>query len=364
MSRLLLRLVVFSLLLIGLSPPLPAHAHVTESIGYSTIHSAGSTVAYSLELEYQVLARAVELGPGSREAEDDAARAKVLASSTETLTAYLDGRVQMFLDDAACELDLVGTSVGERNARPYAQLELNFACPGSSGAYQLRYDVFAESDAVVDDHSNIVDYRLGGYVGQTVLDWERQEFTVGETSVWASMLRFGTMGIEHILSGADHVLFVLALLLGANSRRQLIGVLSMFTLAHSITLVSALLGWVSVPDSVVEPLIALSIAVVALENLFGAARHRYPVVFSFGLLHGLGFAGSLRVSDDVGWDLVVSLLSFNIGIEVGQALLLVVSVPLLLLVRRLSYADVVVRGVTVLVAMFGIGWFIERIALS
>jgi hypothetical protein len=121
---------------------------------------------------------------------------------------------------------------------------------------------------------------------------------------------------------------------------------------------------VSAPAEVVEPLIALSIAFVALENLLGATAHRYPVVFVFGLLHGLGFAGSLRVSDEVGWDLVVSLLSFNVGIEVGQALLAAAAVPLVLLVRHLAVGQAVVRGATVLVALFGIGWFIERIALA
>ena len=263
----------------------------------------------------------------------------------------------------ACEIALVGTSVGERDATPYAQLALEFACPGSSGAYQLQYDVFAETEAVVDGHSNVVDYRLGEDEGQTVLDWERREVTFGETSALASALRFAGMGVEHIVSGADHVLFVLALILGAANRRQLLGVLSMFTLAHSITLVSVLLGWVSVPASVVEPLIALSIAFVALDNLLGASRHRYPVVFAFGLIHGLGFAGSLRVSDDVDWDLVWSLLSFNLGIEGGQALLVLATVPLLLVVRRLPHSGLVVRGATVMVAVFGIGWFLERITL-
>jgi hydrogenase/urease accessory protein HupE len=259
---------------------------------------------------------------------------------------------------------LVGTSVGRREETPYAQLHLSYACPGESGAHRISYGVLAEDEAVVEDHSNVVDYDLGAHRGQTVLDWENPDLTIGSTSVWSSVLRFGVTGVEHILLGADHVLFVIALILGSAGRRQLVGILSTFTLAHSVTLISALLGVVSAAAEVVEPLIALSIAFVALENLLGATAHRYPVVFVFGLLHGLGFAGSLRVSDEVGWDLVVSLLSFNVGIEVGQALLAAVAVPLVLLVRHLAVGQAVVRGATVLVALFGIGWFIERIAFA
>jgi hydrogenase/urease accessory protein HupE len=280
------------------------------------------------------------------------------------MATYLDERLQLFLDGAACKMTLRGTSVGRRVDIPYAQLQLSYGCPGSGGALEISYHVLAEDDAVVEDHSNLVAYDVAGHTGQTVLDWENQDVTIGETSAWSSLLRFSAMGVEHILLGADHGLFVLALILGATGRRQLFAVLSMFTLAHSITLISALLGVVTVPAAVVEPLIALSIAFVALENLLGATRHRYPVVFVFGLVHGLGFASSLRVSDDVSWNLVGSLLSFNVGIEIGQALLALVTVPLLQLVRRLPVAGGALQGATGLVACVGIGWFIERTALA
>jgi hydrogenase/urease accessory protein HupE len=355
---------MIALVLVALWPATTAQAHVRETMGYSTVTANGRQVNYLLELEYEVLARTVDLGPDAAAAADDAARARALEAGTGALTAYLGERLRVFLDGAACEMTLVGTSPGRRGEAPYAQLQLSYACPGESGAHRIEYHVFGEDEAVVEDHSNVVDYDLGGHRGQTVLDRQHPDLTVGSTSVWSSVLRFGATGVEHILLGADHVLFVIALILGSTGRRQLVGILSTFTLAHSVTLISALLGVVSAPAEVVEPLIALSIAFVALENLLGATAHRYPVVFVFGLLHGLGFAGSLRVSDEVGWDLVVSLLSFNVGIEVGQALLAAAAVPLVLLVRHLAVGQAVVRGATVLVALFGIGWFIERIALA
>ena len=116
----LLRLAACSLLPAALPAALPASAHVRDSMGYSTITSDGDAVEYGVELEYDVLAGAVNLGPGSREARNDAERVAALASQTAALTDYLDDRVQLFLDGARCEFALAGTSVGEREAVPYA----------------------------------------------------------------------------------------------------------------------------------------------------------------------------------------------------------------------------------------------------
>lgn len=342
------------------SGSIPASAHVRDSTGYSDITANGAEVSYALSLEYEMLARAVDLGPEALSAGDDTRRRAVLAAGRGNLEAYLSERVTIFLDGAACKPTLEGTAIRSREGVPYAELDLAYDCGAASGSYVIKYGVFRASDAAADDHSNIVEYRLGGHEGQTVLDSTHTEFTVGAGSVAAAAARFGGMGVEHILSGLDHVLFVLALVLGAANLRSLLGVVSMFTLAHSVTLISALLGWVSIPSTVVEPLIALSIAFVAFENLLGAARRRLPVVFVFGLLHGLGFAGSLRVTDGFSWSLVTSLLSFNAGIEAGQALLLLAAFPLILLVRRSGWSVPALRGAAILVAAVGSFWFIER----
>src|SRR5262249_9220476 len=162
-----------------------------------------------------------------------------------------------------------------------------FGCPGSTGAFGLKYDVFATEEAVADDHTNLVEYSFDGGSGRTVFDRSHHDFTAGDNTLASSSLQFGKMGVEHILLGLDHVLFVVPLILGAANLRSLVQVISMFTAAHSVTLVSTLLGGLTVPAVIVEPLIALSIAFVAVENLLGSTRHRLPVVFGFGLLHGL-----------------------------------------------------------------------------
>lgn len=337
-----------------------AEAHVVASTGYSTITQDGPEVSYLLSLEYAVLARAVELAPAA----DDSEREQALQAGHERLAEYLDERVIVSVDGAACEPALASTSISSRAEKPYADLALTFACAGSTGSYRLQYEVFAASEAVADDHTNLVEYDLGGESGRTVLDRNRSDFSVGDSSLVGSSLQFGRLGVEHILLGLDHVLFVVALILGATTFQSLLKVISMFTLAHSITLITTLLGGIDVPAVVVEPLIALSIAFVAVENLLGATRHRMPVVFGFGLLHGLGFAGSLRITDEVSGDLLASLLSFNVGIEVGQAMLLAAVFPLLLLIRRNRFSVPFQQVATGVVATFGLFWFVERFFLA
>jgi hydrogenase/urease accessory protein HupE len=353
--------VVFFFLLVGTAT---ASAHVIDSTGYSTIQQNGQEVSYVLSLEYDILTKAVDLGPQATSAVDDDQREEALESGTEQLEQYLDDRVIVSLDGAACEPALQGSSIGKRGQKSYADLELLFSCPGSSGSYRLQYTVFAESEAVADDHTNVVQYRFGDKSGRTVFNQSHHEVAIGHSTALGSSAQFGQMGVKHILLGLDHVLFVVALILGAANFHGLLKVISMFTVAHSVTLIATLLGGITVPAVIVEPLIALSIAFVAVENLLGPTRRRLAVVFGFGLLHGLGFAGSLRITDEVSWDLLVSLLSFNVGIETGQAMLLVAVFPLVLLVRRSRLSVPIIRAATGVVAAFGLFWFVERFLLA
>lgn len=160
-----------------------AEAHVIASTGYSTITQDGPEVGYLLSLEYGVLARAVDLGPT---AADDAEREQALLAGRQTIEQYLDERVVVSLDGAACEPALRSTSISSRAEKPYADLALTFTCAGSAGSYRLQYKVFEEAEAVADDHTNLVEYDLGGESGRTVLDRNRSDFTAGETSMLGS----------------------------------------------------------------------------------------------------------------------------------------------------------------------------------
>ena len=222
--------------------------------------------------------------------------------------------------------------------------------------YHLLFD---DSDP---SHRNLVTYEAEGRQGQFVFTAAQRELSLGRGSLPGQLLRFVELGLHHILSGYDHVLFVIALLLGTTSLLGVFRVLSLFTLAHSVTLAAAILGIARFPGRIVEPLIALSIAYVAVESLLPAAsRFRAPVVFGFGLVHGMGFAGALQITGAQGWGLAVPLLSFNLGIELGQALIVLLVFPLLALVRKLPSSRLVHGLVQVAISVFGLVWYFERL---
>lgn len=143
-------------------------------------------------------------------------------------------------------------------------------------------------------------------------------------------LSFFQLGIEHILTGPDHLLFLLVLLLPKTHFKTHLKTITAFTLAHSLTLSLAVLGVVSLPQKPVEIVIALSIAAAALCNLRpNDDTRRWPMAFGFGLIHGLGFAGALQERGVQGTDAALPLLSFNLGVETGQLLTLLVALPIL-----------------------------------
>lgn len=178
------------------------------------------------------------------------------------------------------------------------------------------------------------------------------------------------LGIEHILGGVDHLLFVLALLLIVRGGRRILVTITAFTAAHSITLVAATLGWVHVPGPPVEAMIALSIVFVAAEVIHGirgrrglTARAPWVVAFSFGLLHGFGFAGALAEVGLPQTAIPVALLMFNVGVEVGQLLFVAAALALRALLVRLpvarpAWTPYLVPYAIGSVAMF---WVVERI---
>jgi hydrogenase/urease accessory protein HupE len=149
-------------------------------------------------------------------------------------------------------------------------------------------------------------------------------------------------GVHHILGGFDHLLFLAALVLGAATLWDLIKVVTAFTIAHSITLTLAALGWVHVPSGVVEPLIAASIVFVAVQNVFwpdrSHGRSRLLVAFAFGLFHGLGFAGGLLdiMHQMPTTTILLAIVGFSIGIEAGNQVVLLPFFALLQLARRIG----------------------------
>jgi hydrogenase/urease accessory protein HupE len=194
----------------------------------------------------------------------------------------------------------------------------------------------------------------------------------------ANHISFFALGVEHIVTGYDHLLFLAALLLVCTSFRQAASVVTLFTVAHSITLTLAALNLVRLPARIVEPAIAASIVYVGLENIFGRHRvlWRAMVTFGFGLVHGLGFASALREvglgSTNVG--LAMPLLKFSVGLETGQLVIAAVFLQLLLWLRRRRERDATllpspilpseprwVPAGSMLVSLIGAYWLVVRV---
>jgi hypothetical protein len=174
-------------------------------------------------------------------------------------------------------------------------------------------------------------------------------------------------GFLHVLPlGLDHVLFVLGLFLMTRKWKPLLFQVTTFTLAHTITLWLASAGWVSLPPSVVEPVIAASIVFVALENLVRReySHWRLVVVFVFGLIHGLGFAGVMATRLDSTGSLVVGLLGINIGVEFGQlAVIAIAFLATCWIASEEKYRRFVVVPGSILIALAGVWWVVERTML-
>jgi len=245
--------------------------------------------------------------------------------------------------------------------------EVRYPLTAPAGGLRLEtwlfpYDPLHQTFINVYDESRLV--------GQAVLSGSRREFAYepgDPPGAWDAVVRFLPSGIHHILIGPDHLLFLVGLLLMGGTITRLAWVVSAFTVAHSLTLSLAALGLVLPPAGLIEPAIALSIVYVGIDNLLvGQGRDtRTWIAFAFGLIHGFGFANVLREMALPPGALVSSLLSFNVGVEIGQLVVVVVVVGALSAVRRArpGLGRLVVQAGSAVVLAAGSWWFIERVFL-
>lgn len=388
---LLLLAVIVALLPLG-----RADAHGFSSTVYADVTSPQSgTVRVDLELEYDLLVVSVadaraddaffQEGDAAWQAGDLPAQVVALQDHSASVLAYVTDRFRVTAQGTAC----TPTQHGDYGVRmrdvPYAELSLDFACPEAE-EHEIASSLFPDDEEYVRGTTTVVTYDLDLREGSAALDAERPSFSTHQ-STGERFWDFFRLGAEHLYGGLDHLLFLAALIVGSRRLREVVLAATSFTVAHSVTFVLAALGLVDVPSSVVEPVIALSIAVVAGWHLVALGRRgrsaaeirtaseghlsldrsgwgRLAVVFCFGLVHGLGFAGALGIDEAWSWTLLWSLLVFNIGIEAVQLGIIVVAFPLLALLRhRAPLAGLVVTGaVAAGVAVMGLIWFVERIA--
>ncbi len=187
-----------------------------------------------------------------------------------------------------------------------------------------------------------------------------------ESGAWSNFISYFKQGFDHILpEGLDHILFVLGLFLLCRAWKPILLQVTTFTFAHTITLALATLGFVSAPAHIVEPIIAASIAIIALENIFRPTygKFRLLLVFVFGLIHGLGFAQRLIDEQIPSGSIVSSLLGFNLGVEFGQLAVIGLAVAATFWIKdETKYRQWVVIPASTLIAVAGLFWAYQRVS--
>ncbi len=264
-------------------------------------------------------------------------------------------RVRLTAGDAAC---VIGDAALRRVEADGIAITASIDCPRAD-TWMYHAGFLPEMTA---GHRHYVE---ADGVAVAVLDAAAPETALRGASDPATVARrFLALGVEHIWTGYDHLLFLLGLLLVTGRARDMLLVVTGFTVAHSLTLSAAALGWIAVPGWIVEPAIAASIAYVGLENLWRPApRRRLAVTFGLGLVHGFGFAGMLAELGLPRDALALALVCFNGGVELGQAAVAALALPALLWLRRFpSWEARAVPAASIGVAAMGAYWFVERVA--
>ncbi|MEM7025617.1 MAG: HupE/UreJ family protein [Pseudomonadota bacterium] len=288
------------------------------------------------------------------------------------IAAYALARLSLGTGDTTCATAPEPLALDRHGQQTYAALTFVAACPTLDGL-SLRYDLLFDLDR---SHRGLLSVAWDGTSSTAVLgpDTGSLQLDPAGASASAVLTTYLSEGFRHILIGYDHILFLLALLLsvflrlghgGAERRRALIElatVISAFTVGHSITLALAVLDVVDPPARLIESVIAASVVLAALNNILPMVHRRlWLIALGFGLVHGFGFAGVLRDLGLPDHDLMIALLGFNIGVELGQLAIVVLCLPLVWAIQQLDlFPRVVMRVGSGAIAAAGALWLIER----
>lgn len=365
-------------LLLALLVPWAALAH-KPSDSYLTLRAAGAgdEIAVRWDIPLRDLDYVLELDRDG----DGALTWGEVRPRAEDISRYATSRLELTSGKQACEWASAGPLLLDRHSDgTYAVLTLTARCPGLAAGLQARYSLLFDVDP---SHRGLVQWIAPGSQGAQALifgaDSARQRLAMRAPSAWQTLRQYLVDGVWHIWVGYDHILFLLALLLpsvlvvrrhghweSAPGLRAAAGdvvkVVTAFTLAHSVTLSLAALQVISLPARIVESAIAASVVVAALNNLRPTvASRRWLMAFAFGLVHGFGFASVLA---DLGLPqgaLVLALVGFNVGVELGQLAIVAAFLPAAFALRGTRFYRVgILRAGSLLVALLAAWWFVQR----
>jgi hydrogenase/urease accessory protein HupE len=328
----------------------PAALAHQPSVSYGELSVRGSSVAVVLRFSIWDLRAAMRI--------DDPAHPPLGA-----LTRLLLEPIRVEAQGRACALESRVTAAPE--GEDGLALTARWSCPETVEDLSVRAGFI---EALPPGHTHLARVDFGqGEVSQRVAQADDPSFEARRArSASREFGRFLLLGVEHIFTGYDHIAFLVGLLLLGGTVRELVKIVTAFTAAHSLTLALATLGVLTPSPRLIEPLIAASIVFVGAENLWAlrtrgaetALRHRWMITFAFGLVHGFGFASVLRALQLPRAVLATGLVSFNLGVEVGQIAIVLLAFPLL---RRVRALPRFAAAGSAAIALLGAIWTLQRV---
>ena len=355
-----------------------AHAHSASS-SYLHVDVQGRT----LDVQWSIALRDLDYAIGLDSDGDGAITWGELRQHAAAVDAYALARLHLEADGKPCSLGPVSNLADQLSDGAYAVLRFHAACAATPSRVSVHYALLFDQDPL---HRGLLTVSVGGVAHAYALSPARQDATFDVTPGYGETVRsFFATGVDHLLTGIDHMLFVTMLLVPAMFRRrehdfgpgaklfpvtdframfvESLKVLSAFTLAHGTTLTLSVLRIVYVPEWLSEAGIALTIFATAMDNIFHfIPGRRWPLAFAFGLVHGLGFATALGPMSLPPVSLGVALISFNLGLEAAQVSIAAVVLPIGFLLRNtLVYPRRILPGVSGAVAAVALAWFADRV---
>lgn len=341
-----------------------------SSDSYFNIDASQPTSHLKLEVAIQDLSPVLNFD----ENDDGKITWREVKSIQHELTAYVFSRINIFSNDERCKLQPENLEIARHSDGAYVVFKALLSCNVTKIQYDLLFDIDQHHRGLFSFKSSENSFAQVFSPDNNVLLVEN---SMNDTS--QNFMSFLTEGVWHIWIGYDHVLFLISLLIptvlvrrkqqwqGVESATvaltEIVKVVSAFTIAHSITLCLVIFGLISLSVSIAESIIAFSVIVAALLNVIPQLNiRRWLLGFGFGLIHGFGFASVLSELSIESDSLFISLLGFNLGVELGQLAIILVLFPVAFYIRSSwFYKKMVLQVGSYIIAMFGFVWFIERI---
>jgi hypothetical protein len=375
-------------------------AHDNANIGMSTWTLEKNQISITLWIEESYFKQLKELGSGKCRLESETDMKQVIH---EVIQPYTESKISVRINETQYPVKVDGIRLVEKEAALYFEVSAHAdGIVWSEDENKVKFEYRFLMDESKNLHANVAEVIIPGSHGgiqhiftSSTPVWEgavkralfvdrstvspadvsadpitiadpgvpgMNDRSVEGTPLWRSAFSFVLLGIKHILIGYDHILFLLALLVVGLTFKGAVRIITSFTIAHSITLFLAATGIVSLRTYFVESAIALSICWLAYENIVRKrVIDRWRITFVFGLIHGFGFANVLQTFLVAKSTLLISVVFFNVGVEIGQCIIFLVVLPVMILAHKKLEARKLTVAVSFVIMAFGLFWLLERL---